>query len=91
MIVYKAGQKQCFHCKEFKNPKEFYPNKNTGDGLYSHCNICDNEITKKYYNKYLKKNRKLRKNWQDNNKELHKNHVRNYYARKKIRKMLGEE
>lgn len=41
--------KRCFHCKEEKNPEEFYKNKTNKDGLTSDCKIC--VLKRQYYEK----------------------------------------
>ena len=53
--------KTCTKCKITKESTEFYPHKQTKDGLKSHCKSCNI----KQYKVYSQKNKKKIKQWQE--------------------------
>ena len=65
--------KKCKICGEYKNINDFYVNRTTKDGYFTHCKICDKEKRNQYYIEYRKNNvdkkKEYNKKYSINNKE----------------------
>lgn len=79
--------KECKRCKETKLLKEFSQHPSNADRLQRNCKECCRQINRIWYQNNKKKLRESRKQWQEDNRELHNLHVRNYYQRKKEKEM----
>lgn len=53
------------------------------DKLQSYCIECQKMVNKENYEKNIKARQAKRLKWQDENRELHNRHVRDYYERKR--------
>lgn len=79
------GKKYCKGCGITKSLSQFSKRAASKDGKQPLCKVCDRHRTKSQYQKKIKHYRKKRREWQDNNRELHILHVKNYYARKRLK------
>lgn len=65
-----GDKKICTVCKQEKSVAEFHKNKSAKDGLLCRCKSCQNEATKKNYNK--EKSAQSAARWRKNNPEKYK-------------------
>jgi len=84
-------KKICKGCGELKDLSLFSKRAASEDGLQMKCKQCDRDRLKKWYYSNLDKNRAKRQEWQDNNRELHLEHVRAYNKRKRKKNKEDKE
>jgi tRNA nucleotidyltransferase/poly(A) polymerase len=75
--------KKCRECHEDKEINDFAKNKLTKDGHLNVCKVCDRHQKKEWYQKNKEHCQRKRKIWQEQNREKHNKHVREYYFRQK--------
>lgn len=80
-------EKICWKCHESKTIYEFYLIYKDGIQRQGKCKVCNKESGKESYQNNLIKNRAIRKRWQEENRELHNKHVREYVARKRKKEL----
>jgi len=78
--------KQCASCLKRKPYDQFSVNNASWDGLQRLCKECDKARAKKYYQDNLEQCREKRKQWQDENYELHLEHQNKYNSSEKGKK-----
>ena len=80
-IIAFAGSrvKKCSVCGEYKEFDKFYKDKRGEYGLYGKCKVCHNNISRKYREVNLEKERIRHKTYKNNNKEKIKKSAQIYY------------
>lgn len=85
MVVRLNKKAHCGRCGE-TNPEKFSWKPSVGY-YHNYCKACDKIISHEYYLKNKNRIDKRHKEWQDNNRDLHLQHVRKYEGTPKYKKV----
>ena len=83
-------RKQCKGCGKYKQESKFYVMNASKDGLQAQCKVCDKDRLREFYQKDIELNRKKRRDWQDENPDLHLEHMKTYHDKKRKEKEQDE-
>lgn len=75
--------KICKKCDEIKHISEFGKNSTMADGHINTCKKCISNYNATRYRKNAEHINKVKKKWQEKNREKHLQYRRDYYKRKK--------
>lgn len=82
-IGYVEVLKFCKRCKKDIPIEKYSRHKATKDGYQPICKVCDRDKQREWYQKNKEKEQAKRLKWQEENRELHNKHAREYQKRKK--------